>query len=176
LRCTHRPSIEMQVIPDGFYLMGCTDTPQPEWHKAMIDKVREVTHIAPADANDQILGCESPRTMIFSLVFVPSLSWQSTACRRNLKRQGRVPQDSDCAGGCRGVKSGRQGERPHEREICDHHRGLSGQQIEARDGGACAPPPPSNRHFWCTHATGRFYPDRLRTAAMLTGKRDCGMV
>lgn len=38
------------------------------------------------------------------------------------------------------------------------------------------PPPPSNRHFWCTHATGRFYPDRLRTAAMLTGKRDCGMV
>lgn len=35
----------------------------------------------------------------------------------------------------------------------------------------------SNRHFWCTHATGRFYPDRLRTAAaMLTGKRDCGMV
>jgi len=126
----------MQVIPDGFYLMGCTDTPQPEWHKAMIDKVREVTHIAPADANDQILGCESPRTIIFSLVFVPSLSWQSTACRRNLKRQGRVPQDSDCAGGRRGVKSGRQGERPHEREICDHHRGLSGQQIEARDGGA----------------------------------------
>mmetsp|Transcript_67558 Transcript_67558/g.197717 ORF Transcript_67558/g.197717 Transcript_67558/m.197717 type:complete len:348 (+) Transcript_67558:266-1309(+) len=47
---------EDHVIPDGFYLMGCAATPQPEWHKAMIDAVREVTHIAPADAASKILG------------------------------------------------------------------------------------------------------------------------
>jgi hypothetical protein len=41
---------EDEVIPDGFYLMGCVDTPQHGWHKAMIDAVRDVTHIAPADA------------------------------------------------------------------------------------------------------------------------------
>jgi hypothetical protein len=39
---------EEEVIPDGFYLMGCTETPQPQWHRAMIDAVREVTHIAPS--------------------------------------------------------------------------------------------------------------------------------
>lgn len=47
---------EEEVIPDGFYLMGCIDTPQHAWHKAMIDAVREVTHIAPADADGKILG------------------------------------------------------------------------------------------------------------------------
>ena len=47
---------EEEVIPDGFYLMGCKDTPQPEWHKAMIDAVREVTHIAQADEANAILG------------------------------------------------------------------------------------------------------------------------
>ena len=47
---------EEEVIPDGFYLMGCKDTPQPEWHKAMIDAVREVTHIAQADEAGAILG------------------------------------------------------------------------------------------------------------------------
>jgi hypothetical protein len=45
-----------EVIPDGFYLMGCKATPQPEWHKAMIDAVREVTHIAQADEAGAILG------------------------------------------------------------------------------------------------------------------------
>merc|ERR1719416_59523 len=36
--------------------MGCKDTPQPEWHKAMIDAVRGITHIAPGDADGKILG------------------------------------------------------------------------------------------------------------------------
>lgn len=45
-----------ETIPDGFYLMGCKETPQPGWHKAMIDAVREVTHIAPGDENGEILG------------------------------------------------------------------------------------------------------------------------
>jgi len=47
---------EDETIPDGFYLMGNIDNPKPEWHKAMIDAVRKVTHIAPADADGKIMG------------------------------------------------------------------------------------------------------------------------
>ena len=45
-----------QPIPDGFYLVGDSANPQPAWHKAMIEAVRAVTHIAPADAQGQLLG------------------------------------------------------------------------------------------------------------------------
>lgn len=44
------------VIPDGFYLVGNSLNPQPEWHTAMIDAVREVTHIAPPDSKGNIIG------------------------------------------------------------------------------------------------------------------------
>merc|ERR1711935_352139 len=43
-------------IPDGFYLVQDTIHPQHDWHKAMIDSVREVTHIAPPDAKGNIIG------------------------------------------------------------------------------------------------------------------------
>eukprot|EP00656_Telonema_subtile_P011742 TRINITY_DN15841_c0_g1_i2.p1 TRINITY_DN15841_c0_g1~~TRINITY_DN15841_c0_g1_i2.p1 ORF type:complete len:265 (-),score=26.58 TRINITY_DN15841_c0_g1_i2:110-904(-) len=43
-------------IPDGFYLIGDVDNPQPEWHAAMIESVRAITHIAPADAENRIVG------------------------------------------------------------------------------------------------------------------------
>ena len=43
-------------IPDGFYLVGDSENPQHAWHKAMIDAVRAVTHIAPTDAKGQLLG------------------------------------------------------------------------------------------------------------------------
>jgi len=33
-------------IPDGFYLVSDSTNPQTAWQKAMIDSVREVTHIA----------------------------------------------------------------------------------------------------------------------------------
>ena len=36
--------------------MGDETNPQPEWHAAMIQAVREVTHIAPADAEGKIIG------------------------------------------------------------------------------------------------------------------------
>jgi hypothetical protein len=44
------------VIPDGFYLVGDSLNPQPEWHAAMIDAVRAVTHIAPPDSKGNIIG------------------------------------------------------------------------------------------------------------------------
>lgn len=44
------------LIPDGFYTVGDTENPQPEFQKAIIDAVRRVTHIAPADENGEIIG------------------------------------------------------------------------------------------------------------------------
>lgn len=44
------------TIPDGFYLVGDEANPQHEWHKAIIDSVRKVTHIAPPDADGEIIG------------------------------------------------------------------------------------------------------------------------
>ncbi|NJC35810.1 hypothetical protein GGR60_000300 [Xanthomonas arboricola] len=43
-------------IPDGFYLVGDSEDPQPQFQQAIIAAVAEVTHIAPADANGQIIG------------------------------------------------------------------------------------------------------------------------
>lgn len=43
-------------IPDGFYLCGNSENPQPEFQRAVILAVEKVTHIAPADANNQIIG------------------------------------------------------------------------------------------------------------------------
>ena len=46
----------VDAIPDGFYIVGDKENPQKEWSKAIINKVRTVTHIAPADHNGQLLG------------------------------------------------------------------------------------------------------------------------
>lgn len=43
-------------IPDGFYLVDDTENPQPEFQQAVIEAVAKVTHIAPADANGEIIG------------------------------------------------------------------------------------------------------------------------
>jgi hypothetical protein len=49
-------SFEPGEIPDGFYLCGDSENPQPEFQQAVIAAVAEVTHIAPADANGEIIG------------------------------------------------------------------------------------------------------------------------
>ncbi|ENM5775754.1 M14 family metallocarboxypeptidase [Vibrio mimicus] len=43
-------------IPDGFYTVGDTENPQLAFQQAVIDSVRRVTHIAPADENNEIIG------------------------------------------------------------------------------------------------------------------------
>lgn len=43
-------------IPDGFYLVGDSENPNDKFQKAIIDSVREVTHIAPADEAGKIIG------------------------------------------------------------------------------------------------------------------------
>ena len=47
---------EFSEIPDGFYVVGDTEKPRKEFQKAVIDAVRKVTHIAPADANGKLIG------------------------------------------------------------------------------------------------------------------------
>ena len=43
-------------IPDGFYLVDDTENPQPEFQQAIIQAVAQVTHIAPADGKNEIIG------------------------------------------------------------------------------------------------------------------------
>ena len=46
------------TIPDGFYTVGDTANPQPEFQAAIIAGVEPVTHIAPADENGQLIGSD----------------------------------------------------------------------------------------------------------------------
>ena len=43
-------------IPDGFYLVGDTEDPQPAFQQAIIAAVEKVTHIAPPDDKGEIIG------------------------------------------------------------------------------------------------------------------------
>ncbi len=47
---------EPGIVPDGFYLVDDNETPQPEFQRAIIEAVSKVTHIAPADARNEIIG------------------------------------------------------------------------------------------------------------------------
>ncbi len=43
-------------IPDGFYLVGDSENPQPAFQQAVVAAVAQVTHVAPADAEGKIIG------------------------------------------------------------------------------------------------------------------------
>ncbi|QDI04565.1 peptidase [Xanthomonas cerealis pv. cerealis] len=47
---------EPDGVPDGFYLVGDSDNPQPAFQQAVIAAVAQLTHIAPADAQGKIIG------------------------------------------------------------------------------------------------------------------------
>jgi len=49
-------AFEPGLIPDGFYLVDDSGNPQREFQRAIIEAVRKVTHIAPADDNNEIIG------------------------------------------------------------------------------------------------------------------------
>ncbi|MEL6984033.1 MAG: peptidase, partial [Actinomycetota bacterium] len=51
---------EPGLIPDGFYTVGDTENPQPDFQAAIIAAVEQVTHIAPAQDEGEIFG--SPMT------------------------------------------------------------------------------------------------------------------
>ena len=43
-------------IPDGFYLVGDSERPEPSFQRALIDAVRPITHIARPDAHGRLIG------------------------------------------------------------------------------------------------------------------------
>ncbi len=43
-------------IPDGFYTVDDTESPEPAFQQAIVDAVERVTHIAPADDNNEIIS------------------------------------------------------------------------------------------------------------------------
>lgn len=47
---------EWTEIPDGFYVVGDSENPCPEFQRAIIDEVRKFTHIAPPDEKGRIIG------------------------------------------------------------------------------------------------------------------------
>ena len=49
-------SFEPHGIPDGFYVVDDTANPQPAFQQAIIQAVERVTHIAPADDENEIIG------------------------------------------------------------------------------------------------------------------------
>jgi len=55
-----RDAIEQKVwnIPDGFYLVGNTLSPQADFQRAIIKEVEKVTHIAPADESGKLIGVD----------------------------------------------------------------------------------------------------------------------
>lgn len=55
-----RDGIELSLweIPDGFYLVADSQKVELGFQQAMIEAVKKVTHIAPSDANNKIIGAE----------------------------------------------------------------------------------------------------------------------
>ncbi len=49
-------TFDWHAIPDGFYLVGDTERPAPEFQRALVAAVREVTHIADADEHGCFIG------------------------------------------------------------------------------------------------------------------------
>ena len=49
-------AFDWHAIPDGFYLVGDTDRPEPDFQRALIAAVRQVTHIADADDQGCLIG------------------------------------------------------------------------------------------------------------------------
>lgn len=62
---------EPGLIPDGFYTVGDTDNPQPEFQRAIISSVEKVTHIAPPDENNQIIGSDVTQNGVINYPCAP---------------------------------------------------------------------------------------------------------
>ena len=58
-------------IPDGFYLVGDSDNPQPDFQQAMIEAVAKVTHIAPPDESGNIIGAPLEQHGVINYAYKP---------------------------------------------------------------------------------------------------------
>lgn len=60
---------EPGVIPDGFYTVGDSNNPQPDFQAAIISGVERVTHIAPPDGAGQIIGADPTQHGVINYPF-----------------------------------------------------------------------------------------------------------
>jgi len=60
-------ALEWHAIPDGFYLVGDSERPEPEFQRALIDAVRRVTHIAKPDEHGRIIGAPLQQEGVINL-------------------------------------------------------------------------------------------------------------
>ena len=58
---------EWHAIPDGFYLVGDTERPEPLFQRALIEAVRRVTHIAKPDEQGRIIGAALEQEGVINL-------------------------------------------------------------------------------------------------------------
>ena len=56
-------------IPDGFYAVGDSENPQPEFQATIIAGVEQVTHIAPADEHGEIIGAKVTQRGVINYPF-----------------------------------------------------------------------------------------------------------
>lgn len=84
------------VVPDGFYLCGDSENPKPAFQQVVIAAVAKVTHIAPADANGEIIG--SP-LVAPGVIDYPLKQWGLCAGMTNApyRTTTEVYPDSPCA-------------------------------------------------------------------------------
>ncbi len=59
------------TIPDGFYTVGDSENPQPEFQAAIVAAVERVTHIAPPDADGEIIGATPTQRGVIEYPFGP---------------------------------------------------------------------------------------------------------
>ncbi len=60
---------ELGTIPDGFYTVGDSANPQPDFQAAIVSAVSAVTHIAPADDAGQIIGADVTQPGVINYPF-----------------------------------------------------------------------------------------------------------
>lgn len=61
--------LEPGSIPDGFYTVGDSENPQPDFQAAIIAGVERVTHIAPPDEAGQIIGSDATQHGVINYPF-----------------------------------------------------------------------------------------------------------
>ncbi len=60
-------ALEWHAIPDGFYLVGDIERPEPGFQEALIDAVRQITHIAKPDEHGRIIGAALQQEGVINL-------------------------------------------------------------------------------------------------------------
>ncbi len=62
-------AFEPGLIPDGFYTVGDSENPQPEFQAAIVAGVAKVTHIAPPDHEGKIIGSKVTQPGVINYPF-----------------------------------------------------------------------------------------------------------